>query len=209
MKKYIVALLLVTSFNGYCQLKTGIEFGVLISGSKDNKEIIPLSAWSSFLNLGYKFKRLNILSGIGYSSYQCENKTVTYISDNNGNKLMTKEYTGYYSANYLTIPLSLEYDFMYDKTITPFVGVGVSNSIKASSGFGSTDYRYVKNESIKTSDLFYSIFTSVGLKAKIGTKFEALIKSRYQHNTSNVFYSKKESLSFNGISFNIGLNYIF
>lgn len=209
MKKYIVGLLVAFPLIVNSQIKTGIEIGVLISGSKSQKEIIPSSAWSSFLNVGYNISKLSVSSGLGYSSYQCENKTVNYITDNLGNRLGKNELIGYYTSSYLLIPLCAEYELFKNKIITPILVVGIVQNIKVSNSYQTNNSRYLKNESIKSSDLFTNTFASVGFKANIGKKVEAIIKSKYQYNTSNVFYLKNESLSFNGLGFNIACNYIF
>jgi len=209
MKKYIIALLISVPFIGTCQLRTGLELGVLISGSKAQKQISPSSAWNAFVNIGYKINRFNILSGIGYSSYQCENKQTIFFTDNLGNKYGAKDYIGYYTSNYLSIPLSLNYDLMKDKVIVPIVGIGFVNNIKVSNSFESSDVKYTQNESIKAMKYFIGTFASIGLKAKVSYKIEFNIKARYQYNTSHVFYSKVETLSFNGVGANIGIDYIF
>jgi hypothetical protein len=209
MKKYILTLLVLLPLIGNCQFKIGIESGILISGSKNQKEIIPSSAWSSFFNVGYKIKQFSILSGIGYLSYQCENKITIYKTDIFANKLYSVQHAGYYTSNYLSVPLCVEYDILKNKLITPLLGIGILNNIKVGNRFESNDNRYVENISIKSVDSFISTFTMIGLKARIGNKFAALIKSKYQYNAVSIFHSKNESLQLNGISFNIGFNYIF
>lgn len=209
MRKYILVLFVVLPLIGNSQIKTGVEIGILVSGSQNNKEIIPSSAWGSSFVFGYKIKQFNIMSGIGYSSFQCENKTTIERTDNSGRNLGAKELLGFYNSSYVSVPLSIEYDIIKDKVITPFIGVGAIKNFKVSDSYETNDQIFKKNETIKSQESFTSIIACTGLKAKIGNNFEAIIKSKYQVNMGDVFYSKNETLNFNGIGFNLGLNYLF
>jgi hypothetical protein len=176
--------------------------------SKTNKEIIPSDMWHSELNVGYKTGRLNVTSGIGYSSFVCSNKIAIHSTDNSGNNIGSKYHTGHYTARYVSVPLGFDYEIVRNKPISPFVGACMSTNIKVGSGFETDNTGYVASQPIYSSKSFFSVFALVGIKAKVSKKFEATIKTSYQYNYGRVFYSNNESLYFNGIGVGLGLNYI-
>jgi hypothetical protein len=217
MTKYLLLIILFFSYDALAQMDVsiGINGGYLFPINKSKSSSIqPKTAYTVGLDCIVSVsKHFDIIHSLGYTSFNMESSYNNYY-DFFTNSYITTPTIGNYTANYVSSPLALRYNFMKRK-IRPYIQVGLTPYVKVSEKRTYNNDIVLDDGSYATAaNAIISTSLGAGVNYKISEHLYCKLLMVFNYQLTGIYpinqgASVVNKLKYNSVETNISMGYTF